>query len=311
MRSRREVATAQPLSLEDPRRIGPYELLARLGEGGMGTVYLGHAPEARDGGLVAVKVLRPELAFDEAFLARFRDEVANAARVASFCTARVLDHGAADGRVFMVTEYIDGPSLKAQVARDGPLSPGMLHGVAAGVAAALVAIHAAGLIHRDLKPGNVLLSMTGPRVIDFGIARALDATTGHTRTGEVMGSPGWIAPELILNGEVTEAADIFAWGCLLGYAGSGHHPFGQGTFQVMAARAVHAEAQLGTLPDPLAGLVRAALRKDPRERPTGQELLLALVGGAGAVSASLGETWRVPATMPPDGPAPSSLTGPT
>jgi protein kinase-like protein/WD40 repeat protein len=314
VRDGRGGVTGRPLDVVDPRRVGPYALVARLGRGGMGTVYLGEAPDGRP---VAVKVLRPELAEDEEFLARFRDEVASAARVASFCTAQVLDDGMADGRVFMVTEYIEGPSLKDRVAADGPLPPGMLHGVAVGVAAALVAIHAAGLIHRDLKPGNVLLSMSGPRVIDFGIARALDATSGHTRPGEVMGSPGWIAPEQILNGEVTGAVDVFAWGCLLGYAGNGHHPFGQGTFEVMAARAVHAEPDIGSLPAPLAGLVQAALDKNPRRRPTARELLLALAGGAddaddaggeAAVSAALSKAWRPPAsTEAPASPADAAM----
>ncbi|REE94838.1 protein kinase domain-containing protein [Thermomonospora umbrina] len=283
-------ASARPLGPGDPSAIGPYRLESKLGEGGMGAVYLGR----REGGpQVAVKVVRGELADDPAFLARFRDEVTNAERVASFCTAQVLDHGQEDGRAYMVTEYIEGPSLLNHVSEQGALSPGMLNGVAVGVAAALLAIHSAGLVHRDLKPGNVLLSISGPRVIDFGIARALDLAAGHTRTGQVIGSPGWIAPEQILNQPITPAVDVFAWGCLVAFAGTGRNPFGVGTFQVMAARVVHADPEIGPLPEPLAGLVRRALDKDPANRPTAQELLLSLAGGGGeaAVTTTLHEEW--------------------
>ncbi|TDC61576.1 serine/threonine protein kinase, partial [Actinomadura sp. GC306] len=284
---------------EDPTRIGRYRIEAKVGEGGMGAVYLGRDPGGRQ---VAVKVVRSALAGDRTFLARFHDEAANAQRVASFCTAQVLEHGDDLGLAYMVTEYIDGPSLLEHVTENGPLSPGMLHGVAVGVAAALVAIHSAGLVHRDLKPSNVLLSISGPRVIDFGIARALDVASAHTRTGQVVGTPGWIAPEQITSQQVTPAVDVFAWGCLVAYAASGHNPFGQGSFQILAARAVHAEPEIGDLPPALAGLVESALHKDPERRPSARDLLLGLVGGAGeaAVTTELGETW----TAPPEADAP-------
>ncbi|WP_460369766.1 serine/threonine-protein kinase, partial [Actinocorallia lasiicapitis] len=309
------MAGPQPLEPSDPRSVGAYQLLARLGSGGMGTVYLGRSPQ---GGDVAVKVIRADLAGDPGFLARFGGEVDNARRVASFATAQVLDHGEHQGVAFMVTEYIDGAPLSVRLADRGALSPGLVHGVAVGVATALTAIHAAGLIHRDLKPGNVLLSVSGPRVIDFGIARALDATTGHTATGMVVGSPGWMAPEQILNRPVTPAVDVFAWGCLVAYAATGVHPFGTGNLAVMSARLLHAEPQLERLPEPLDGLVRAALAKDPAARPTARDLLLALVSGPAsdrvetpvAVEATarqiITHDWRpptVPATVP--GPAPA------
>jgi hypothetical protein len=266
----------------------------------MGAVYLGRAPDGRQ---VAIKVVRPELAQDAGFVTRFQDEVAHAQRVASFCTAQVLDHGESAGRAYMVTEFIDGLSLKDYIKENGELSPGMLQGVAIGVAAALVAIHAAGLIHRDLKPANVMLSFSGPRVIDFGIARALDVASGLTMTGQLVGSPGWMAPERILQQQVTTAVDVFSWGCLVAFAQSGANPFGTGDFSVMSARLVHGEPQVGPLPAPLDRLVRAALDKDPRNRPTARELLLTMVGGETSEAAVLGTltSWQPPVPLMPHG----------
>ncbi|MGI8331020.1 protein kinase domain-containing protein [Actinomadura scrupuli] len=297
MESQRRAGAAGPLLPQDPERVGSYTILGRIGEGGMGAVYLGRAPDGRK---VAVKVVRSELARDAGFVARFQDEVANAQRVASFCTAQVLDHGESDGRAYMVTEFIDGVSLLEYVNENGQLSPGMLQGVAVGVAAALVAIHSAGLIHRDLKPANVLLSYSGPRVIDFGIARALDAATNHTMTGQLVGSPGWMAPEQILQQPVTTAVDIFSWGCLVAYAANGINPFGRGDFSVMSARLLHGDPQVGVLPAPLDRLVRSALDKDPRNRPSAKDLLLTMVGGESAEAAVLGTltpSWQPP--VPP------------
>lgn len=268
---------SDPLLPSDPATIGDHTLLGRLGTGGMGTVYLG---ASEDGRLVAVKVIRREYAVAEDFTARFRSEVEHARAVASFCTAQVLGHGeTADGRPYMVTEFIQGTPLDRQIATFGRLEPATLHGVAFGVAAALTAIHAVGLVHRDLKPANVILSMSGPRVIDFGIARAVDATHGHTETGEVVGTPGWWAPEQLRGLPITPAADIFTWGCLVAYAGNGRSPFGEGDPMVLAHRVLETEPDLGSLPEPLDHLVRRALHQEPRHRPTAQELLLALVGG--------------------------------
>ncbi|WP_019634176.1 protein kinase domain-containing protein [Actinomadura atramentaria] len=283
----------------DPERVGPYRIEARLGEGGMGAVYLGRAA---DGTAVAVKVVRPDLAGHPAFLARFRDEARNARRVASFCTAQVLDHGTDGPTAYLATEFIEGPSLQQQLDADGPLTAGTLHGVAVGVATALVAIHAAGLVHRDLKPGNVLLSRSGPRVIDFGIARALDEAASLTRTGQLLGTPGFLAPEQVSGGEITPATDVFAWGCLVAVSASGHNPFGTGPVHVMAARALHAEPDLSALAEPLAGLVRAALDKDPARRPTARALLLDLVGADAPGPAAEAAARAVPPTLvaPPE-----------
>ncbi|MEW1836514.1 serine/threonine-protein kinase [Nonomuraea angiospora] len=273
-----EPTGAAPLRPTDLREIGPYRLLGRLGEGGMGTVFLARAPTGR---FVALKVVKAEFANQEGFAARFHAEVENARRVASFCTAQVLDNGnTGDGRPYMVTEYIAGTPLSDQIAKYGALEPGPLHGVALGVAAALAAIHVSGLVHRDLKPANVILSLSGPRVIDFGIARALDRETGFTLSGELLGSPGWWAPEQVRGEVVSPAADIFAWGCLVAYAGNGRHPFGRGDPITLATRVLNAPPELGVLPAPLNELVRRATSMDPAVRPSAQDLLIALVGGS-------------------------------
>ncbi|TDQ54875.1 serine/threonine-protein kinase [Actinorugispora endophytica] len=314
----------EPLAAGDPATIGPYMLAGRLGSGGMGTVYLGRSAEK--GSHVAIKVIRPELAFDEATRARFRDEMENARRVASFCTAKVLDHGTFENRPYMVTEYIAGTALAEHIAKNGPLDSSTLHGFALGVAAALAAIHKAGLVHRDLKPANVLLSLSGPRVIDFGIARALNTVTNHTQTGIVMGSPGWMAPEQLLEEKVTTKADIFAWGCLVAFAGNGTHPFGNGDAMALGKRMLFAEPVIGDLDSPLDRLVAKALAKEPERRPSAQELLLELAGGSedndagdanDMVSHALHQSWRPnlppgPPGYPPQGHPPGAhqtLTG--
>ncbi|MEO3801434.1 protein kinase [Nonomuraea sp. B1E8] len=312
-------SAGSPLKPDDPPAIGPYELLSRLGSGGMGVVYLA---KAADGSRVALKAIRRDFTADPVYRARFHEEVSNARKVASFCTARVLDHGEDRGRLYLVTEFIDGISLEDHLIEHGALSPSVLHAAAVGVAAALTAIHAAGLVHRDLKPANVMLTLAGPRVIDFGLARSTHVDSRHTNAGMVMGTPGWIAPEQVFEGRTSPAGDVFAWGSLIAYAGLGGHPFGEGDAYVMAARARTAPPDLRGLPAPLDRLVAAAIHPDPARRPAARQLLLELVEAADEPAAQLAATkhltnaWnpsefgplmpQAPHRPPPDGAAPGS-----
>jgi serine/threonine protein kinase len=264
----------QRLAPGDPERVGPYQILGRLGAGGMGTVFLGRAG---DGPRVAVKVLRPELAGDPAFLRMFRHEVGAARRVVGFCTARVLDADTSGPLPYLVTEYVEGVRLDRAVAASGRLSASDLEGLAVGMAAALTAIHGVGVVHRDLKPSNVLLSYFGPKVIDFGIARALDASAS-TVTGKLMGSPGWMAPEQFAQRPVTAAVDIFVWGSLVAYAGTGRRPFGQGTVVEIAHRIRFEPPDLEGLEGRLRELVEGCAAKQPEQRPSAKEVLLELLG---------------------------------
>jgi eukaryotic-like serine/threonine-protein kinase len=267
---------SRPLRAGDPRRLGDYRLLARLGSGGMGTVYL-----ARDlaGHHVAIKTIRPEHAENEEFRARFRSEVNRARQVPSFCTATVLDADPDSETPYLVTEYVDGPSLQEVVEDRGAVAAGDLHSVAVGVAAALTAIHGAGVIHRDLKPSNVLLSLGLPKVIDFGIARALETTRNHTRPGHFVGTVDYMAPERLDSsvGPVSAAADIFAWGAVIVFAGTGRIPFHGENTVATATRILTQPPDLDGLPDSLADLVERSLTKDPLARPTASELVQGLL----------------------------------
>ncbi|MEW2359456.1 protein kinase [Spirillospora sp. NPDC029432] len=304
--------TVRPLEPDDPASVGEHRLLGRLGSGGMGVVYLGLAPSGRK---VAVKVILREMADDPRFRARFGTEVASARRVASFCTARVLDHGEADGRPYLVTEYIEGPSLAGYLDAHGGFPADALRGLAAGVATALTAIHAVRLVHRDLKPRNVLLAADGPRVIDFGIARALDSDDQHTRTGAVVGSPGYLAPEQAFDGPIGTAADVFAWGTLVAHAATGRNPFGHGSALVLAARAHQAKYELSGVPQDLLPLVQAALDPDPARRPSAEDLLVRLVGERSPQEAAgdlIQDHWRpgpVPAAAAVPAASPSTQPG--
>ncbi|MFI5495694.1 serine/threonine-protein kinase [Actinoplanes sp. NPDC051859] len=267
-----------PLRTHDPSRLGDYELVGRLGEGGMGTVYLGRSAA---GVPVAVKVIRADLASDDAFRRRFRSEVARVRQVPPFCTAEILDADPEHDPPYLVVEFVDGPNL-ADVVRDrGPLTAANLHSVAIGVATALTAIHGAGIIHRDLKPHNVLLAPGSPKVIDFGIARSLAATDGHTLPGEMLGTVAYMAPERFGDDSamLTPAADVFAWGAVVAYAGTGRTPFGGDSLPATAVRILTVPPDLTGLSGPLRDLVERALAKDPAERPTARELLDLLVAG--------------------------------
>ncbi|WP_018636584.1 protein kinase domain-containing protein [Parafrankia elaeagni] len=255
----------------EPRVIGPYRLLRRLGAGGMGTVYLAESAGRR----VAVKIVRPDLAADEEFRRRFRQEVDAARRVAPFCTAEVLDADPDAPAPYLVTEFIDGVRLDHAV-ENGPIGGSTLTGLAVGVATALTAIHSAGLVHRDLKPSNVLLSMSGPRVIDFGIAQALEGAKAKP-TAWGFGSAGWMAPEQVNGQPIGPEADVFTWGILVAFAGTGHHPFGTGTDLELSTRIVSWEPDLLGLPPGLKTLVAAALAKNPDARPNARDLLLNLI----------------------------------
>jgi serine/threonine protein kinase len=228
-------------------------------------------PEPQNGGLVAVKVLRPELADDPELRERFGREVTTLVRVRGVCTVRVIEADTEADQPFLVTEYADGPSLAEYVNVNGPLGADMLYGLATGLAEALTAIHATGVAHRDLKPSNVLLSPSGPKVIDFGIAHVMDATS-VTKTGMTVGSAGFMAPEQI-TGRAGTAADIFAWAVTVGYAASGHSPFGTGTSHAIMYRILHAEPDIHAVPAVLRPLVAAALAKEPESRPSAPELL--------------------------------------
>ncbi|WP_054566390.1 serine/threonine-protein kinase [Frankia sp. R43] len=300
-----------PLEATDPERIGRYPLAGRLGTGGMGTVYLGHTEDGRP---VAVKAIRREFAQEPAFRARFLREAQAARRVARFCTAEVLDVNTEGSEPYLVTEFIDGPSLSAHVREHGPLPPPELERLAVAVASALTAIHSANLIHRDLKPGNILLSPSGARVIDFGIARALENTTMHTREGGIVGTPAFMSPEQALGHPLTPAADIYAWGGVILYAATGRMPYGEAATPVVLYRVVHDEPDFSGMDSAMLALVRQAMSKDPAARPTAGALLLRLAEGvspsdpgSGRGMPPLGAATLVPAAPAPRTPAPPSV----
>ncbi|MEV6155057.1 serine/threonine-protein kinase [Nonomuraea sp. NPDC052129] len=262
------------MSGESPQ-IGRYRLLSVLGRGGMGTV---HLAEDAAGQRVAIKVINPELSQHEQFRMRFRREADAAQRVRRFCTAAVLEAALDGDQLYVVTEYVPGPNLEEAVRQSGPLKGSSLDALAVSVATALTAIHGAGVVHRDLKPSNVLLSPVGPRVIDFGIARALDTLGGVTGTGELIGTPRYMAPEVLRGEPVSPACDVFSWGSLIVYAASGKAAFGGDTLPATVYQVLNTEPALDAVEPGLRELVRAALRKDPAARPTAQQLLDHLVG---------------------------------
>ncbi|MDJ0461457.1 serine/threonine-protein kinase [Streptomyces sp. H27-C3] len=317
------------LGPEDPQQIGAYRLLARLGAGGMGQVFLARSGRGRT---VAVKLVRQELAEQEEFRSRFRQEVAAARRVGGRWTAPVLDADTEATIPWVATGYVAGPSLQSVVsagsgsaagggaaAGHGPLPERSVHILGAGLAHALKDIHGAGLIHRDLKPSNVLITIDGPRVIDFGIARALETVTdaGLTRAGALVGSPGFMAPEQVRGEPITPACDIFCLGSVLAYASTGRLPFGTADSGVHALmfRIATQPPELGDVPEGLRDLIGDCLLQDPTARPTPEQILERTRGAdgepwlPGALVAQLGNHAIQLLELESEGPAPGSENG--
>jgi serine/threonine protein kinase len=258
-----------PLQSDDPSELGAYHIVGRIGEGARSTVYLAKDPQSDH---VAIKLLHAGTHDPEDFLAKIEE----LRQVSAFCTAQVLETGQTGDRPYVVSEYIDGMTLQAAVDADGPLRGPALHRLAIGTMTALVAIHQAGVVHREFSPGNVLLGPDGPRVIDFGIAQALDA--GIESTTRSLGMPAYLTPEQLEGGTVGRAADMFAWGATILFAASGRAPFDAGSMSATINRVLRDEPDLSVLDDDLLNLVAGCLAKDPARRPTASDALLWLVG---------------------------------
>ncbi|WP_165970702.1 serine/threonine-protein kinase [Actinomadura sp. 6K520] len=291
----RTMPDAHPLRSGDPTRLGGYEILGRLGEGGQGAVFLGR-PAGESASLaaedhVAIKLLHGGLTGDEAARARFVRELEVAKRVARFCTAQVLDADVAGDQPYIVSEYVPGVSLHHVVRTEGPRRGGALERLAISTLTALTAIHQAGIVHRDFKPHNVMMGPDGPRVIDFGVARALGAA-GETQN---VGTPAYMAPEHFTGGEVSTASDMFAWGTTMAFAATGHPAFGNDEMATVMHRILTAEPDLGDLPGPMRELVQACLAKEPAQRPTAREAQERLVGAASGGSAAAPSVQPLPA----------------
>ncbi|MFC5824396.1 serine/threonine protein kinase [Nonomuraea insulae] len=266
-----------------PEAIGPYRIVRQLGEGGQGIVYLGSSP---DGTPVAIKVLREGVPGD----GRFAKEIAAARRVEPFCIAQVLD-ASLGARPYIVTEYVEGPSLQ----QAGPHTGADLQRLAVATATALAAIHRAGVVHRDFKPANVLLGRDGPRVIDFGIARSMDDAV--TRTSSIVGTPSYMAPEQFLGAPAGPAVDVFAWASVMVYAATGSPPFGNDSLPAVLRRIQYEEPYLDGVPEPLRSIVYACLTKNPAARPAMQDVFFQLIGGPAP------RTGPYPTQPPTPGPA--------
>ncbi|WP_187414193.1 serine/threonine-protein kinase [Nonomuraea sp. PA05] len=254
----------------DPEWVGHYRVLQQLGRGGQGSVYLAMAP---NGVRVAVKVLHDLV--NETARARFAREVEAARRVATFSTARVLDVNISGQHAYIVSEYVEGPSLEQLVKKYGPRDEDGLTRLALSTAGALAAIHKAGVVHRDFKPSNVLIGHDGPRVIDFGIARALDQVT--MTSGKMVGTPPYMSPEQLTGAAVGPASDVFSWAVTMMYAATGRPVFGEDTVPAVFHRVLTFHPDLSPLPPALRGIVKACLNKQPEERPSASDVMLAIV----------------------------------
>lgn len=275
----------EPLSGDDPRVLGGYRLLGRLGAGGMGRVYLGRSAGGRT---VAVKVVHAHFAVDDQFRARFRREIESARRVGGAWTAPVLDADPDAAVPWVATGYVAGPSLTQAVTEYGPLAERSVRVLGAGLAEALAAVHALGLVHRDVKPSNVLLTLDGPVLIDFGIARATEGTASLTTTGVSVGSPGYMAPEQILGKDAAGPADVFSLGAVLAYAATGTSPFPGDSSAALLYKVVHEEPEIGPqLDGELRELVTRCLAKNPADRPAPADLAARLTGEGSGGAADL------------------------
>ncbi|MER5383733.1 serine/threonine-protein kinase [Streptomyces sp. NPDC002688] len=274
----------QELRSGDPEWIGPFLVLGRIGAGGMGTVYLAQSPGGRR---VAVKTIHAEHAADPGFRERFRREVDAARRVNGFWTAPVVDADPDAASPWVATGYIDAPNLGEYVQRQGPLTGAALHLLAAGLAEALDAIHQAGLVHRDLKPANILITDDGPRIIDFGIARAEHHDVTLTTLGGILGTPGYMSPEQAQGEIAGTASDVFSLGAVLYYAATGQGPFGSGAVPSLLYRVVHDDPDLTPLPEELLLAVFGCLLKDPALRATAIEVLYLLDNPSTAIDAGV------------------------
>jgi len=277
-----------PLRENDPREVGGYRLLGRLGEGGQGVVFLALSPE---GTRAAVKLLPPTT--DPQVRSRFLKEVAAAQQVAGFCTAQVLDAGIFERRPFIVSEYVSGPSLVEVIQQHGPRSGVVLERIAVATLTALGAVHAVGMVHRDFKPGNVLLGPNGPVVIDFGLAAVPGMTTTGLSGQVAVGTPAFMSPEQLSGARVTAAADMWAWAVTIAFAGTGELPFRGESLTATAYAIMHAEPTVGPLPEPLGSIIHRCLSKNPAFRPSAHGALTQLVA-AGA---------QAEGPLPPEPPA--------
>ncbi|MBG0827917.1 transporter substrate-binding domain-containing protein [Planomonospora sp. ID67723] len=271
----------EPLGAGEPRQLGPFRVVGRIGEGGQGIVYLG----MNDAGeRVAIKLLHVKFSGDATARSRFAREARAAQRVASFCTAGVVAADLEGDTPYIASEYIEGRSLRELVDTGGPLRGGALQRLAVGTATALTAIHHASIVHRDFKPDNVLMAADGPRVVDFGIARILDST--GTITSRAIGTPAYMAPEQIAGDDVGPYTDVFAWGATIAFAATGEMSFAGDSIAVVLNRILNHEVDVSSMPDPLRSVVRSALAKSPAARPSADQILLRLLGHPETAGAS-------------------------